>query len=407
MRSRLAAYAAVLVRVGLRMVAGDRLLVRSGMHAATLVHEVAREAYRAGAVNVDVLWRDPGLERARLIDGSPESLEYLPYEPDVLNGAAARGDSVLTLVGDGPAPLGSVDGDRLAAFTGRVRTGSAEFFNGMMNLDFAWTVAAVPSEEWARLVFPDLSPDAGVEALWDAVFGACRIDGDDPVAAWDAHLDQLDERKAYLNQRGYEAVRYQGPGTDLTVGLNPAHSWNHPGEGNGERRTVANIPTEEISTSPDYRLADGVVRATKPLVHGGQVIKGIQLRFENGRVVDAKATAGLDQLDRILHTDAGANRLGEVALVPQSSAIASQNLVWHEALYDENDASHIALGAGYPFGIKDGTQMTPKQLEEVGLNYSSNHIDLVVGSSGVEISGLTAAGTQEPLIRDGEWAFTI
>jgi aminopeptidase len=249
--------------------------------------------------------------------------------------------------------------------------------------------------------------DSAVEALWDAVLKACRIDGGDPVADWDAHLDHLDARKAYLHQRGYTTIRYQGPGTDLTVGLNPAHFWNHPGEGNGERRTVANIPTEEVSTSPDSRLADGVARVTRPLVHGGRVIEGIELQFSDGEVVEATADSGQDELERILNVDAGAKRLGEVALVPQSSAIASQNLVWHEALYDENDASHLALGAGYPFGIRDGTQMTPEQLGQVGLNYSSNHIDLVVGSTEMVISGITASGNAEPLIRDGEWAFSI
>lgn len=405
--SRLAGYAAVLVRVGLRVSVGDRLLIRSGVHAADLVHEVAREAYQAGAVNVDVLWRDPGLKRARLVHGSEEALEQLPYGPDVLNRAAARGDSVLTIVGEGPGPFDNVDGDRLAAFTGAVGAASGEFFKGMMNLDFPWTLAAAPSEDWARLVFPDLPLDNAVEALWEAVFKACRIDGDDPVANWDAHLDHLDARKAYLNQRGYTAIRYEGPGTDLTVGLNPGHFWNHPGEGNGQRRTVANIPTEEVSTSPDSRLADGVVQATRPLVHGGRFIEGIRLHFVDGEVVEATSDSGQDELDRILNTDAGAKRLGEVALVPQSSAIASQNLVWHETLYDENDASHLALGAGYPFGIKDGIQMTPEQLEEVGLNHSSNHIDLVVGSTETIISGITAEGRNEPLVQDGEWAFSV
>lgn len=405
--SRLAGYAAVLVRVGLRISAGDRLLIRSGANAADLVHEVAREAYRAGAVNVDVLWSDPELERARLVDGPADALEQLPYGPDVLNTAAARGDSVLTLIGEGPAPLGDVDGDRLAKFNGAVRAGSAEFFKGMMNLDYVWTLAAAPSEAWARLVFPDLPSDHAVEAMWEAVFKACRIDTDDPVADWETHLDHLDARKAYLNTRSYSAIRYHGPDADLTVGLNPTHFWNHPGEGNGERRTVANIPTEEVSTSPDSRLADGVIQATRPLVYAGEIIEGIALRFSDGAVVEATADAGQAELDRMLNVDAGAKRLGEVALVPQSSAIAAQNLVWHEALYDENDASHVALGAGYPFGIRGGTQMTPEQLDEVGLNYSGNHIDVVVGSAETAISGITASGTAEPLIQDGEWAFDV
>lgn len=406
-QSRLSGYAAVLVHVGLRVVEGDRLLIRSGKHASSLVHEVARESYRAGAVNVDVLWNEPEMDEARLIDGPLAAVENLPYGPEVMTRAARRGDSVLTLVGDELAPSDHVDGDRLAEFTQRVRSGSGELFEKMMKLEIAWTVAAVPSEGWARLVFPDLPIEAALDVLWSAVLKACRVDGDNPVADWEAHLDHLDARKAYLNRQTYTAVRYQGPGTDLTVGLNPAHFWNHPGEGNGDRRTVANIPTEEVSTSPDSRMADGIVQVTKPLVHGGRIIEGIELRFNDGKVVDATADEGQDQLNRILSTDTGASRLGEVALVPQSSAIASQNLVWHQTLYDENDASHVALGAGYPFGIRDGTQMTPEQLRRVGLNYSINHIDLVVGSTDVTISGVTASDGLKPLIRDGEWAFTL
>jgi aminopeptidase len=406
-QSRLADYAAVLVHVGLRVVEGDRLLIRSGKHASPLVHEVARESYRAGALNVDVLWNEPEIDEARLIDGSPAAMENLPYGPEVMNRAAGRGDSVLTLLGDELALSSKVDGDRLAEFTQRVRSGSGELFEKMMKLEIAWTVAAVPSVGWARLVFPDRPAEAALDALWNAVLMACRIDGDNPLADWEAHLDHLDARKAYLNQQAYTAVRYHGPGTDLTVGLNPAHFWNHPGEGNGQRRTVANIPTEEVSTSPDSRIADGIVQVTKPLVHSGRIIEGIQLRFKDGKVVNATADEGHEHLDRILSADGGAGRLGEVALVPQSSAIASQNLVWHQTLYDENDASHLALGAGYPFGIRDGIQMTPVQLGHVGLNQSINHIDLVVGSTDVTISGVTASDGLKPLIRDGEWAFTL
>ena len=405
--TRLSRYAEVLVRIGLRVAPGDRLLIRSPLHAVGVVGHVVRHAYSMGAVNVDVLWSDSRVEHTRFVHGDVGAWSEMPYSTDVLNRAAARGDSVLTLRGDVPRPLGEAASGRMAAFESGFSAATEDFVRGMFALDFVWTVAAVPSIEWARTVFPDKSDTQALEALWDVVLAACRIDGDDPAAGWEGHLDHLDARKAFLNQRHYTAIRYKGEGTDLTVGLHAQHWWNHPGEGNGERRTVANIPTEEVSTTPDARLAQGVVRSTKPLVHGGRTINGFSLRFENGTVVEAVAEDGQDELDRILDTDEGARRLGEVALVPQSSAVSAQGIIWHETLFDENDAAHLALGAGYPFGIRNGTSMTPGQLAEVGLNRSINHIDFVVGSGDVEITGITAEGSKEPLIRNGEWAFDI
>lgn len=400
-------YARVLVEVGLRPQSGDRLLIRSGAHAGRLVPMVVSHAYRAGVVNVDVLWSDPELDRARFIDGPEDALNEVPYAPEVLNRAARRGDSVLTLVGGPSTSMEDADPVVVEAFNKRLRTATSEFFGGMFALDYIWSVAAVPSVEWARLVFPDRSDEDALAGLWEAVLAACRATGEDPVGDWEKHLDELDARQNYLNQKRYTSIRYQGPGTDMTVGLSPNHWWNHPGEGNKGRRTVANIPTEEVSTSPDSRRADGVVTATKPLIHAGTVIKDFQLRFVKGEVVEATAQQGQDALDRLLATDQGSRRLGEVALVPQSSAVAAQNIIWHQTLFDENDASHLALGAGYPFGLKDGLEMTPEELQESGLNQSSQHIDFVVGSSDTTISGVKGIGSTEVLIEEGEWTFTI
>lgn len=400
-------YARVLVEVGLRLQPGDRLLIRADSHATRLVSRVASHAYRAGVINVDVLWSDPELERSRLVDGSDDAVDELPYAPEVLNRAAKRGDSVLTLIGAGPGDFDGADPVRVDSFRRAVRGAAADFYQGMFALDYIWSVAAVPSFEWSRLVFPESPHDDALTALWDAVLAACRATGENPVADWDEHLDQLDARQGYLNERRYSSIRYHGPGTDLEVGLHPNHWWNHPGEGIKGRRTVANIPTEEVSTSPDNRQAEGVVTASKPLVYAGTVIRDFQLRIADGRVVEATAEHGQDALDRLLATDEGSSRLGEVALVPQSSAVAAQRLVWHETLFDENDASHLALGAGYPFGLRGGLEMTPEELQESGLNQSSQHIDFVVGSSDTTIMGVRSDGSTDVLIKEGEWAFDL
>lgn len=403
---RLARYAEVLVHIGLRIEPGDRLLVRSGI-AAPLVRHVVRQAYGAGAVNVDVLWIDDELDRARLSQGPVEADSELPFDAVVMSRAGDRGDSYLRIVGEAPDRMAAVDSARLGAFMGNFNEATAGFFQKQMSLAFFWTTAAAPSEGWANLVFPELPTEEAVDRLWDAVLATCRIDQPDPLAAWESHLDQLDARKAFLNEQSLTAVRYEGPGTDLVVGLPQAHYWNHTGEGHNGRRTVANMPTEEVSTSPHRLQAEGVVRATKPLAYQGRVIDGFEFRFKDGAVIDAQAEKGQEDLDRFLSTDEGSRRLGEVALVPQSSLVSAQNLIWYETLFDENEASHIALGNGYPMGIRDGMGMSPEQLKDAGNNSSSIHVDFVVGSSELSIYGVKADGSELALIENGEWAFHV
>jgi aminopeptidase len=404
---RLARYAEVLVNVGLRIQPGDRLLVRSGMHAAPLTRHVVRHAYRAGAVNVDVLWIDDDLDRSRFADGTVDADSELPFDTVVMSRAADRGDSFLRIGGEAPDRMADVDVGRLGVFMDGFNDATAGFFQKMMSLGFIWTGAAAPSPGWAKLVFPDLSPEQSVDRLWDAVLATCRVDEADPIASWESHLDQLDARKEFLNGQAFKALRYEGPGTDLVVGLPEVHRWNHTGEGHGGRRIVANIPTEEVSTSPHRNRADGVIRATKPLPYRGRVIDGFEFRLKDGAVVEAHANQGQEDLDRILATDEGATRLGEVALVPLSSLVASQNLIWYQTLFDENEASHVALGNAYPMGIRDGLDMTPERLSEAGNNSSSIHVDFVVGSPELSIYGIGGDGAEVPLIEEGEWAFEV
>lgn len=404
---RLGRYAQVLVEIALRVEPGDRLLVRSGTHAAQLVRQVARHAYRAGAVNVDVLWIDDEIDRARFIDGSSPAADELPYDPLVFERAAERKDSYLRIMGEAPDRMADVDPELLGRFMDGVGTAMSGFLAEQISLSFHWTIAPAPSPEWARLVFPDRTQEEALEALWDAVASTIRIDEPDPLAAWESHLDHLDARMAALDEMAFSAIRYEGPDTDLVVGLPEEHRWNHPGEGSRGRRTVANMPVEEVATTPHRHRADGVIRASKPLSYQGRIIDGFEFRFDNGVLVEATAEGGQDDLDRLLATDEGATRLGEVALVPQSSLVARQDLIWHETLFDENDASHLALGMGYPMGIRDGTDLTKERLAEIGVNTSGIHVDFVVGSRELTISGIHSDGSKRALIQGGEWAFEV
>jgi aminopeptidase len=402
---RLARYAQVLVEVGLRLEPGDRLLVKAGIDAAPLVRLVTEAAYGIGAVNVDVLWSDPVTKRARFVNGPDAAIEELPFDAAAYERAGERGDSFLFIATEDPELLADIDPALVARAEQAFAKATAGFRTSMMSLQSIWCIVAAPSPSWAVRVFPDVGVDEAIDRLWEAVFATCRVDADDPVAAWRAHLADLDARCAHLNGRRFDSLRYEGPGTDLSIGLLPGHLWI-AGAG-GKRGSVPNLPTEEVFTSPDRMRADGVVRATKPLSHFGTMIDDFTLRFENGAVISATAGTGQAALDRILGMDDGAVRLGEAALVPQSSLVAAQQLVWRNTLYDENDASHLALGRAYPICLEGGTAMSPDEQIAAGLNHSDVHVDFVVGSADLDVYGVTADGAEEPLLRRGEWVFEV
>jgi aminopeptidase len=384
---------------------GDRLLISAGVDAVPLVRLVAEQAYRGGAHNVEVAWSDGPIERSRFADGPEAAAAEIPHHLEVYRKAAARRDSFLNINTRDPALLADVDTDRVAGFQKNVSEELLSFTSSLMALDFIWCAVAAPSPAWARSVFPDLDESEAVDRLWQAVFATCRVDEPDPVAAWTEHLDGLASRCVYLTGRGYDRLRYSGPGTNLTVGLPDGHCWI--GGAEGKRGSVPNLPTEEVFTSPDRMRADGLVRVAKPLSYLGTIIDGIELRFEAGAVVAASAESGRDALDRLLEMDQGSVRLGEAALVPQSSLVAAQQLIWRNTLYDENDACHLALGRAYPIALAGGTEMSAGEQVAAGLNHSSIHVDLVVGSSELDVFGVAEGGAEEPLMVGGEWAFSV
>jgi aminopeptidase len=253
-------------------------------------------------------------------------------------------------------------------------------------------------------MFPDDAPDEALTKLWNAIFATSRVDSDDPVGAWKEHDADLHKRAAYLNEKRYSALRYRGPGTDFRLGLADDHLWLGGGTtaGNGFY-CIPNLPTEEVFTTPHKARADGTVTASKPLSYQGTMIEGIQVRFAEGRIVEARATRGQEVLENLISTDDGARRLGEVALVPHSSPIAQSGLLFFNTLFDENAASHIALGQAYTSCLRDGDTLTPEQLAAKGANDSLIHVDWMIGSDKLDIDGITASDSAEPLMRKGEW----
>ena len=403
---RLNAYAELLVRVGVNVQPGQKLIVRASTAAVELTRKVVALAYQAGSPFVEVMWADDGVTRARFAQAPDGTFGIVPqYRAEALNQLGNEGAASLSIVASDPDMLRGTDPRRYATYMAAWRPLVREFTDLSMSDSIAWCVAAAASPAWARRAYPDLGEQQALEALWDAIFSATRINTPDPVAAWREHADVLKAAKDKLNDRRYSALRFTGPGTDLTVGLADGHVWDGGSSTNKEGTTfMANMPTEEVFTAPHRARVDGTVRATKPLSYNGNMIDGFWLRFEAGRVVEAHADVGQDALDSILNTDEGSRRLGEVALVPASSPIEKAGVLFYETLFDENAACHIALGRAYNSTVAGSRTMDRQAQEAAGMNSSLSHVDFMIGSADVDVDGVLADGSTEPVMRRGEWA---
>lgn len=399
----LSKYAEVAIRVGVGLETGQRLLITSSVEVVEFTRHLVDAAYRAGATNVDVMWSDDHISRSRFEHGPPAAAEVVTTSARAAMAAFEAGDQFLYVSANDPDALAGVDPSLIAGFQRTNQAAVEPLTRARGSLQRQWSVVAAPNPAWATSVFPDVEQTEAIERLWSAIFRACRVDQDDPVAAWRAHVSELDARSRYLTSRSYVSLRYEGPGTDLSLGLPERTIWIG---GNAGSSFVPNIPTEEVFCGPHRLKGDGVVTSTKPLSLFGNLVEDFSFRVAEGRIVEATASKGQAVLDQLLTTDDGSVRFGECAMVPMSSAVAAEGLVWNNTLYDENDGCHIAVGRAYPINIEGGPKMTVDELAEAGLNMSSTHVDFVVGSAQLNVYGVTDDGTQEPIISNGEWGFT-
>jgi aminopeptidase len=393
---RLERYAELVVGAGAGLRPGQELLIGAELDHAPLVRTIAGRAYRAGARYVDVLYSDPWVRRALVDAGPEETIGWTPpWMLDRLERVAdADGAAILIIGGSNADAFDGADGDRLSR--ARFNDLDRAWLGAVMGRRLAWTIVAYPTERWAVEVFGE--PD--VDRLWDALAHALRLDEPDPARAWDARLEELDARVSELNERGFEALRYRGPETELEVGLIEGGRWLAGRESTAAGQVhVANLPTEEVFTSPHRLRAEGRVRSTLPLALRGQVIEGLELRISGGEIVEARAKRGEDVVRAELALDDGARRLGEVALVDASSRVGETGVVFKNTLLDENAASHIAWGQGVGWTV-DHVAGDPAAL---GLNSSQVHTDFMVGAPEVEIDGIEPGGGAVPLLRDGIW----
>jgi aminopeptidase len=394
------------VRVGLNLQPGQDLILTAPAAALPLVRRVVAAAYQAGAGLVTTILSDEALTLARYRHGGEASFDRAPdWLYDGMAQAFARGAARMAIVGDDPMLLAGENPDHVSRAARANATAYKPALEKISNFDINWSIISWPGVAWARQVFPELSAEDAQERLADAIFAASRVTNNDPVAAWADHNAALARRRDWLNAQRFDALHFRGPGTDLVVGLAEGHAW--AGGASTAKNGVtcnANIPTEEVFTTPHARRVDGVARATKPLAHQGTLIEGIEVRFEAGRIVEAKATRGEAVLLKLLDTDEGARRLGEVALVPSASPISESGILFYNTLFDENAACHIALGQCYAKCFEDGTSLSRDEIMARGGNQSLIHVDWMIGGPETEIDGIKPDGTRVPVFRKGGWA---
>jgi len=408
-------YAEAIVKVGLNIRAGQRLIITNATSRGVppagreLVHAVTKAAYAAGARYVEALWGDEEMHRIRLQNAPANSFdEYPKFQISGILDMLKNGDSLLSIYANNPDAYSGFDSERISAMQ-RAHLENYAPIGGLVTRNaINWCVVASASPAWAAKVFPELNPAEAEEKLWRAIFETTRATQPDPIAAWGEHIKNLRKRADYLQAKKYLALHYKGPGTDLTLGLPQGHKWISA-QSLAENGVVftANMPTEEVFTLPDRHRADGTVAATFPLSYGGSLIDDFSVTFKDGRIVKVHAKKNEAILQKLIDTDEGSTHLGEIALVPASSPIAKRGHLFYNTLFDENASCHIAIGRAYRFTLIGGEELTDEEFIAAGGNVSLNHVDFMIGSSQMDIDGIKADGTHEPIMRSGEWVIAV
>ncbi len=396
--------AEISVKIGVNLQPGQELFINSPIETADFARLIAKSAFDAGAKDVHVNYQDEKLSKLRYEGADKETLSEIPdwfklkYD-EILDKKGA----VISIHASDPDLLSGIDQEKILASVKAREEATREYSDAIMADDVRWCVISVPTDSWAKKVFPQSSTP--VDDLWKAIFKTTYTDQEDPVACWREKDKAFKARAEKLNEKQYKALRYKNSrGTDITVGLPK----NYIFSGGSEKAKdgvefFPNLPTEELFSAPDKDRVDGTLVSAYPLVYNGKIIDRFSLTFKDGKVVDYKAEIGEDALDSLIHVSEGSDHLGEVALVPYDSAISNMNLLFYNTLFDENASCHFALGAAYPTCVKGGENMRPEELEKAGLNQSPTHVDFMVGTDDLKITGVLEDGTEEKIFENGNF----
>ncbi len=407
---RLKKLARLAVRTGVNLQPDQLLIINSPIECAEFARDIASEAYAAGAHDVVISWGDEQFARLRFEQAKDEVFTEFPsWRRKFYMDYAEQGAAVISVSAQDPEIFRGLPPERLLAARQAAGAALSEYRERLMKNRNTWCIVSVPTQAWARKVFPELSGEDAVDRLWEEILRAVRVKEDgDPVKAWQEHTAFLAKAADFMNGNDFHALHYRNSlGTDLTVELPEGHIW----AGGAERSElgtefVANLPTEEVYTAPEREGVNGIVYATRPLVYEGNLIEDFCLTFQKGRVTDYDAKKGKEYLKALFDTDEGAAYLGEVALVPYDSPISRSGVLFYHTLFDENASCHLALGKAYPTCLKGGEQMNSVELLQHGINESLVHEDFMIGSPDLSIQGIRKDGTKVPVFVNGNYTFT-
>ncbi|MFX1304112.1 MAG: aminopeptidase [Promethearchaeota archaeon] len=409
-------YVDVILKVGVNLQKGQRLLIAPAvgfgslpLELAPFVEKIVRKAYIMGARFVEVMWDDPQIHLIRFKYAPRDSFDEIStWGRDATLEFLKKGDAILGIYAINPDLFIEQDPELLAVVQSTLVKYYKKVSELIIKMATNWSGISAPVDGWTEKVFPNLPPDKGKTKFWDTIFDICRVNQDDPVSSWNDHIKQLNRRINYLNKKQYATLKLKATRTELKIGLPEEHNWisGRVKSQNGIDFTL-NLPTEEIATTPHRDKTEGIVSVTKPLYISGTLIEDFKLKFSKGEVVEVIGGKGKEFLDNIIKIDEGARRLGEVALVPHNSPISQSGLLFYNSLIDENAACHLALGNAYRNCFKDGEKMSDEEFKNAGGNISLIHIDFMIGSGEMDIDGITEDGTAEAIMRKGEWAFEV
>ena len=401
-------YARLVVEVGINVQPDQIVVIRTPIEGAYFARMMTKCAYEVGAKRVYVDFSDEQIGKLTYEYATEETLlEFPEWETAKYEGYVKQNAAFISISASDPDLLKDIPARKIAATQKASGKGLKKFRKATSNSEVCWCVVSIPTDSWSKKVFPNCeNVEEAKEKLWDKIFLATRINEDDPVEAWKKHTDYLADRCKFLNEKKIKSLHYIAPGTDLQVELPKGHKW----EGGGEYSTkgtyfVANMPTEEVFSVPYKYGVNGTLKATKPLVYGGNLIDDFSFEFKDGKIVSYNASKGKEILGKLIETDEGASYLGEVAIVPFSSPVSKTNTLFYNTLFDENASCHFAIGSCYPTNIEGGVNMNDEELEAHGGNTSITHVDFMVGSESLSIEATTESGERFWVLKDGEWAF--